>query len=305
MKKNFITFKILIITGIIIISYACNNTEKAWKNAQADNTLEAYMEFLDNHPDSEFSGDAERKIELLVWENAISGARIVDYEGYIEQYPDGVFVNNAARIIDSLRFYEVDNIRTIEAYNGFLNNFPQNRYTDTIRSRIIDLEWENAQHDNSISAYQDFLNNYPGNKYEQAAIGQIEKIKTENFNREFRWSNGFLVKEYIADYSKLNQAYQELFDMCVAYSREKPEKGIIQGWGVGDKNGRWRNFSNVSNIKTLNVKEGGVVVYVHWISLVENDKGYGAIIGFKTENNDKNAAFTLHQLLAAEIKKIK
>jgi outer membrane protein assembly factor BamD (BamD/ComL family) len=304
MKKISVIIKILAIAWIIVTSYACNNAEKAWENAQADNTVEAYMEFLNSHPESEFSKDADAKIELLIWENAINGTDVINYEDYIKKYPDGKFVNEAVWRIDSLRFLEVDNLRTIEAFTGFLKDFPMSRYADTVRTRILDMEWEDAQHENSIIAYQDFLNKYPDNKYEKTAIEQIEKIKTENFNKEFYWSDGFLMKEYIVDYSKLNQAYKELFDMCVAYSREEPEKGIIQGWGVGDKNGRWRNFSNVSNIKTLNVKEGGVVVYVHWISLVKDGKGYGAIIGFRTENNDKNAAITLHGLLAGEIKKL-
>ena len=62
----------------------------------------------------------------------------------------------------------------------------------------------------------------------------------------------------------------------VWHIQEKRLKMVCLGNGVGDKNGKWKNWSNVSTIKGINIKEGGMLI------ITNGSTKDGIVIGFKT-----------------------
>ncbi len=125
----------------------------------------------------------------------------------------------------------------------------------------------------------------------------ILQIQYKTEAQSLIWKDGFLEKKYNYQSEIISQAIDSLFsNRCVAYSRETIEDGIILGNGVGDKNGKWKNWSNVCTIKGINIKEGGMLIYYKWV-----DKKDGIVIGFKTEDNDKNIPSVLHKLFLEKI----
>jgi hypothetical protein len=128
---------------------------------------------------------------------------------------------------------------------------------------------------------------------------------TESASGEFVWDNGFLKKEYNVSQENMDKALKDIFIKCTAVeTRVLPGKdGLIQSWGVGDKNNKWRSsggasWSGVGTIKELDIKDGGVVVDV-----LKLNKENTITIGFKVSDGDKSSPEKLHKLLSNKLHK--
>jgi hypothetical protein len=64
----------LIILFFLLIS--CVSQEKSWEEAKKINSINQYIEFINDFPDSKFVEEAKTNIELLEWEMAISNKDI-------------------------------------------------------------------------------------------------------------------------------------------------------------------------------------------------------------------------------------
>lgn len=85
----FLKFQKLPLIGLLLIfSLSCNTAESEWKNAQTQNSIVAYTEFINEYPDSEHIKEAQDKIESLEWENATKENNINAYEEYLKKYPE-------------------------------------------------------------------------------------------------------------------------------------------------------------------------------------------------------------------------
>ena len=117
----------------------------------------------------------------------------------------------------------------------------------------------------------------------------------------FAWDDGFLDKEYSVTQNDIRKVLDTIFVKCVAVETMilEENKGTIRSSGVGDRNGKWQNFSGVSTIKELNIKEGGIIVAV---KTVKNEKNM--TVGFKVGEGDRKASEILHKLLAEKLAEV-
>ena len=123
--------RIGVVSAAVLLVIACSNPEADWTKAQAQHTEESYQDFLDRHPDSEWSRRAQAEIDVIRDRRDLEKARTVD---------------------------------AIEAYNNYLLAHPVGAYLGEARQRIYELEteeaWAAAKNAGSRVALEDFIIRY-------------------------------------------------------------------------------------------------------------------------------------------------
>ena len=66
---------------------SCATTKDDWQIATQIHTVEAYSNFLQKYPNSEFSSDAMKKIEDLKWRKALQTNTSASYKQFLREYP--------------------------------------------------------------------------------------------------------------------------------------------------------------------------------------------------------------------------
>src|ERR1700733_10530567 len=85
---------VILAGGILLATLlACSHESRDWHSAQAANTIEAYQQFLSEHPQSAHTADAQTQIADLTeardWQRA-SGTDTADaYRQFLAQHPQG------------------------------------------------------------------------------------------------------------------------------------------------------------------------------------------------------------------------
>jgi hypothetical protein len=98
LEKNSIK-TILTFIFVVLVSSACSGEKAAFERAQQQDDVSAYRVFLKEYPDSEFSTNANSRIEELIFEEAKTEEESGDIEKatqsygfYVRNYPDGEYV---------------------------------------------------------------------------------------------------------------------------------------------------------------------------------------------------------------------
>jgi outer membrane protein assembly factor BamD (BamD/ComL family) len=144
MNKKILTLILL----CFFFFFSCSNEKKDWKNAEAKNTIEAYNEFLSEHPEGSFADKARfkiLKIQKSYFEEAESKNTIQAYEDFLKQFPKGSFADKARskiQEIEKFNFKEAESKNTMPAYQMYLEQYPHGRYADQARLRIENLHNE-------------------------------------------------------------------------------------------------------------------------------------------------------------------
>jgi uncharacterized protein YlxP (DUF503 family) len=123
----------------LLVSISCSGEKKDWKNAQSENSITAY-------------------------------------EDYLKQYPQGEFADEARSQIETIHFEKAETANTIEAYADFLERYPQGELADRVRSTVQGIHFDKAKATNSVESYQDFLDKYPEGEIADQARKMLEEI---------------------------------------------------------------------------------------------------------------------------------
>ncbi len=80
----------------------CATTRSAWREAQRENTVQAYQDFLQKYPQSEFAAGATRKVEERAWQRAQQDDTAEGYRNFLSICPKSAFVTKAEKRIQVL-----------------------------------------------------------------------------------------------------------------------------------------------------------------------------------------------------------
>ncbi len=130
------------IIGCLLLG-GCVTTAFEWKDAQKEDSVEAYQAFIQKHPQSEYDSVAQQRIEQLQWNTT-------------------------------------KNTDTIEAYHAFIQQYPQNEHLSDAKSRIEELLWKQASEKDSEASYISFLDTYPSSQHKSEADARIAALKPKS-----------------------------------------------------------------------------------------------------------------------------
>lgn len=110
--------------------------KKRFAKAGEIETVEAYEEFIEKYPQSEYITDARDRIEEIAYRNAENEGTIKAFELFLKECPDSSFTNAAKRKIDVIQYEPYKSKDTTEAYKEFIDKFPENQFVRDAKKNI-------------------------------------------------------------------------------------------------------------------------------------------------------------------------
>jgi hypothetical protein len=159
---------------IVFALIGCATAQEDWEQAQTKNTAQAYQEFLENHPSSEWADTAKHKMEEKNWERAENLNIYQAYQQFLTKYPSSEHADIAKHKIEKFDWSQTEKINTIDGYQNFLVKYPSGEFSQMARQNINELDWENTKNLNTQSAYKEFLAKYPSGNLARKALKEIE-----------------------------------------------------------------------------------------------------------------------------------
>jgi outer membrane protein assembly factor BamD (BamD/ComL family) len=126
---------------------ACSSAQTDWQTASASNTLNAYENFLQKHPNTTQAAAARGRIQKLEDEQAWAGAQQTNtvgaFQSYLQGHPRGSHAAEARdRIAAAERVAEwagASAADTPEALQAFLEKYPQGAEADQARANLAQM----------------------------------------------------------------------------------------------------------------------------------------------------------------------
>jgi len=91
--------RVALISLLVGLATACSREQQDWRSAQGADSTEAWQRFLDQHPDSEFAGQARTRIvqlrELRDFQNADRIGTVDAYRDFLAHHPTGKLAEHA------------------------------------------------------------------------------------------------------------------------------------------------------------------------------------------------------------------
>ena len=143
MKKSFLVLCVITAGALA----ACSNPTADWQKANQQNTVTAYQQFIQQHPNDSRVAQARNRISALqdeqAWSTAQSANTLDAYQQYLQQEPNGMHAADAQDKINGLQ---------------------------------ADAAWSSAQSTNTAAGYQDFLQKYPNSPHASDAQDALKKL---------------------------------------------------------------------------------------------------------------------------------
>lgn len=88
-------------------------------------TIEAYEQYLAEHPDSNYAAEARGRLEVLMYEKAQKDQTLEAYDAYLEKFPRGTYQEKARKERETYLWAWAEETHTPEAWDRYLEEYPQ------------------------------------------------------------------------------------------------------------------------------------------------------------------------------------
>jgi len=142
-KKSFLVLCVITAGALA----ACSSPNADWQKATQQNTVAAYQQFVQQHPNDARVQQAHDRINALndeqAWDTAKNANTLDAYQQYLQQEPNGMHAADAQDKVNALQ---------------------------------QDAAWQTAQSTNTAAGYQDFLQKYPNSPHAADAQDALKKL---------------------------------------------------------------------------------------------------------------------------------
>jgi len=90
----------VLLLSLLLVTLGCSSDARNYEKAQQANTIEAYQDFVQKHPDSKLVEQAKAQAEELLLKVAESKNTIEDYRDFLKKYPQS---KHAAQVTEKMR----------------------------------------------------------------------------------------------------------------------------------------------------------------------------------------------------------
>jgi outer membrane protein OmpA-like peptidoglycan-associated protein len=120
------------------------------------NTVEVYRRFRQGFPGSSAVPEAYFREEEVAWSNARASDSVKAYQQFLGSYPGGRYAPFAQEREAELSYRAVRRADDLDTYLAFLREHPESSYADEARARSEDLAWSRAEQRDSVSGWHSF-----------------------------------------------------------------------------------------------------------------------------------------------------
>ncbi len=127
----------LLLCFLVFIS--CSGEKKDWKNAESENSITAYENYLKQYPQGKFADEARSRIETIHFEKAETANTIKAYDDFLKRYAEGDFADKARSKIEAISFDQAKAVNSVEAYEEFLERYSEGELADQARQTLEEI----------------------------------------------------------------------------------------------------------------------------------------------------------------------
>ena len=132
LRRGYLVSFVLVVSVVFL---SCNREESDWSNASTRNSIEAYKEFVQKHPDGSMVEEAMLRIAALEekeeWEEMLQENDIDGYRRFLEKWPNSSHGDEALRIVEEFeRIQEAGRLAELAALEYF--SFSQHPLTEGV-----------------------------------------------------------------------------------------------------------------------------------------------------------------------------
>lgn len=128
---------------------ACSSAESDWNQASQTNTIAAYQDFLNKHPDDQHAAQAKQQIATLqdnqAWATAQQTNTAAGYQQYLSSMPNGTHAQEAHDKLTALQATDAWNSTksnpTEASLNSFLQMYPNAPEAQDARQMLQTLDY--------------------------------------------------------------------------------------------------------------------------------------------------------------------
>jgi outer membrane protein assembly factor BamD (BamD/ComL family) len=128
---------------------ACSSAESDWNQASQTNTVAAYQDFLNKHPDDQHAAQAKQQIATLqdneAWATAQQANSAQGYQQYLSAMPSGAHAQEAHDKLTALQatdaWNSTKNNPTEASLNSFLQMYPNAPEAQDARQMLGTLDY--------------------------------------------------------------------------------------------------------------------------------------------------------------------
>lgn len=189
--------KIIPLFLCFLVLISCSGENKDWKNAESENSITAYEEFLKQYPQGEFADEAQSQIKAIYFEKAEAANTIEAYADFLKHYSEGEFADKARFKIEAIYFDQAKAANSIDAYIDFSKRYPNTNFANEVeelfkeKGTVVELIKKEVFLIEGLSEdvsdrcwleYQGFLETESNNEHSKS--GFILWYKREGFDSE-------------------------------------------------------------------------------------------------------------------------
>ena len=255
-----------------------------YQKAKEEGTPDAYVTFIEKHPNSKYCNAAKKSLDSLLYKNAISTGSIKEYVDFLQHNPESEYAEQVQQLVDawddSMYTALSENYDNWKA-NTYLQNLPYGKHASDINAMKATYEEDDVYRtvlsQNTVSGYSSYLEKYPQGKYVKdvqikLAIAQENKAYSIASNQATR--DGY--REYLSIYPKGKHSVEirGKLDELEAYDRYKDNSlnNGSQPYAYYYGYNRSCDYYGCSAIKVKAPYSSDVVV------LIKNNNSYGDVV---------------------------
>src|SRR5579862_7635483 len=91
--------RMTLVALLATLAAGCSQEQQDWRSAEAANTSEAYVRFLEQHEGSEFAAEASARVAALAeerdWQHSDAVGTVQSYRAFLAQHPRGKWSEEA------------------------------------------------------------------------------------------------------------------------------------------------------------------------------------------------------------------
>jgi TolA-binding protein len=235
------------LAGLLLCLTACNDPEADFNKAQQANTQQAYLEFLERHPESPLALRAQDSIQQVALSAARNTGTVDAYQQFIARFRTGAHVEQARAGMEALEFGAAERAKTLAGWRGFLVKYPQSTNAEAARAGLGELLLAQALTTNSREAFLVLVAELPGTGPAAEAQRRIELL---DFGAATNANDISAYERFLSDYPASSLA-TEARGRLQAQLEERDWNQALLSNAAKDYLSYWRNYPGSKRLKVL------------------------------------------------------
>jgi hypothetical protein len=134
---------------LLVLVLACRDS--AFSQASKADTVSAYKQFLEQHPNDINRENAQSRLEELEFEAAQKAHTAVAYKRFLIDYPEGPYVSRVQQRLEGLRFNAAVDKNTVAGWRLFLSEHPTGAHREEAETALLTLETQKLESGTPLS----------------------------------------------------------------------------------------------------------------------------------------------------------